>query len=180
MKYGLLAAGAALALMSTPAAAGPEAFSNGPVFTAGGAVAKIDSELAIPASTDFKVAFDVGSGKPNSLNNGIDTAARFVNMMAGSGVPVANLHPAIVVHNSAIYDVTNAARYGAQYDGAANPTADLVAQLIAKGVPIYVCGQTAAMLDVKKSDLLPGVKMATSAITAHAILARQGYTLNPF
>lgn len=180
MKYGFKLAVASFAIMSAPAVAGPDAFSNGPVFTEGGAVAKISSDLAIPTNTDFKVAFDVGTGKPGSLNNGIDTAARFVNMMAASGVPVSNLHPAVVVHNSAIYDVTNAARYGAQYDGASNPTADLVAQLIAKGVPVYVCGQTAAMLDVKKSDLLPGVKMATSAITAHAILARQGYTLNPF
>lgn len=172
---------AATALISSgPAAAGPDAFSNGPVFRAGGAVAKVTSEMAIPAGMDFKVAFDVGTGKPGSLNNGIDTAARFVNMMAGSGVEMSRLHPAIVVHNSAIFDVTKAARYGAEYGGADNPTTDLVAELVAKGVPIYVCGQTAAMLDVQKSDLLPGVKMATSAITAHAVLQRQGYTVNPF
>lgn len=171
---------ALFAAATSPALAGPDAFSNGPVFRAGGAVAPVTSDMAIPAGMDFKVAFDVGTGKPNALNNGIDTAARFVNMMAASGVATSRLHPAIVVHNSAIYDVTNAARYGAEYGGAENPTADLVAELVSKGVPIYVCGQTAAMLDVKKTDLLPGVKMATSAITAHAVLQRQGYTVNPF
>ncbi len=165
--------------LSSAAQAGPDLFSNGPVITDGGAVAKIDSDLPIPAG-DFKVAFDVGAGKPNSLNNGIDSAARFMNMMANSGVPVGNIKPAIVVHNQAIFDVTKGPRYAAKYGSSDNPTADVIAQLVAKGVPIYVCGQTAAMLDVAKSDLLPGVKMATSAITAHAILARQGYSTNPF
>jgi len=28
--------------------------------------------------------------------------------------------------------------------------------------------------------LLPGVEMALSAMTAHAILQQEGYTLNPF
>jgi hypothetical protein len=33
---------------------------------------------------------------------------------------------------------------------------------------------------VKTEDLLPGVEMALSAMTAHALLQQQGYTFNPF
>ena len=171
---------AALATLATPAFAAPEDFAQGPVITGFGAVAKIDSDLKGPPGMDYKVAFDVGAGQAGERNKGIDGAARLMNMLANSGVPVSKIHPAIVLHNSAIYDVTNDARYGRQYGGAANPNADLVRQLVAKGVPIYICGQSAAWVDVAKSDLLPGVKMALSAMDAHAILQHQGYSLNPF
>ena len=43
-----------------------------------------------------------------------------------------------------------------------------------------MCGQSAAGQGVKKTDLLPGVELALSAMTAHALLQQQGYTLNPF
>jgi intracellular sulfur oxidation DsrE/DsrF family protein len=171
---------AALAMLASPAVAAPEDFTQGPVITGFGAVAKIDSDLKGPPGMDYRVAFDVGSGKAGERNKGIDGAARLMNMLANSGVPVSKIHPAIVLHNSGIYDVTNNARYGQQYGGAPNPNADLVRQLVAKGVPIYICGQSAAWVNVAKSDLLPGVKMALSAMDAHAILQNQGYTLNPF
>jgi hypothetical protein len=34
--------------------------------------------------------------------------------------------------------------------------------------------------DVATDDLLPGVEMALSAMTAHALLQNSGFTLNPF
>ena len=48
------------------------------------------------------------------------------------------------------------------------------------GVYIYVCGQSAAYYDVATEDLLPGVDMALSAMTAHTMLQQQGYAINPF
>jgi intracellular sulfur oxidation DsrE/DsrF family protein len=47
-------------------------------------------------------------------------------------------------------------------------------------VRIFVCGQSAAYYDVTTNDLLPGVEMALSAMTVHALLQQQGYSLNPF
>ncbi|HCE21170.1 MAG TPA: hypothetical protein DF282_01490, partial [Hyphomonas sp.] len=47
-------------------------------------------------------------------------------------------------------------------------------------VRIILCGQTAAYRDIEKSDLLPGVEIALSAMTAHAKLQQDGYSLNPF
>tara|TARA_Y100000588_G_scaffold170524_1_gene184375 strand:+ start:507 stop:614 length:108 start_codon:yes stop_codon:yes gene_type:complete len=35
-------------------------------------------------------------------------------------------------------------------------------------------------MKVKQQQLIPGVQMALSAMTAHAQLQQQGYTLNPF
>ena len=76
--------------------------------------------------------------------------------------------------------MAGAEAYERKYPGAENPNAALVDALIKAGVRIIVCGQSAAGQGVKKTDLLPGVELALSAMTAHALLQQQGYTLNPF
>ena len=170
---------AVTAAISSPAAAGPDAFSHGPVIDGYGAVAKVNSDLPSPATLDYKVAFDIGVGAPGGRSKKLDAVARLMNMLGASGVPVSRIHPAVVVHNEGLWDVVANDRYTKQF-GVANPNAELVSKLIAKGVPIYVCGQSAAWSDVSKADLIPGVKIALSAMDAHAILNRQGYSLNPF
>ncbi len=86
---------------------------------------------------------------------------------------------AFVIHGRAVYDVTRQDLYGEAVCGE-NATAPLVAALIEKGVDIYVCGQSAAYYGVTTADLLPGVRMALSAMTAHALLQQDGYTGIPF
>jgi intracellular sulfur oxidation DsrE/DsrF family protein len=177
MRFALVGA---LVAVASPAAADSSKFSHGPVINGFGAVAKVaDSDLPIPATLDHKIAFDIGTGSPGERSKNLDAVARLINMLAASGVPMSRIHPAVVVHNAAMWDVVGDTRYGKQF-GAANPNTELVKQLVAKGVPIYVCGQTAAWSDVSKSDLIPGVKMALSAMNAHAILHSQGYSVNPF
>ena len=168
-----------LAALATPAAADSSKFSHGPVITGYGAVAKVDADLQIPPTLDHKIRYDIGVGAPGERSKKLDAVARLMNMLAASGVPMSRIHPAIVVHNNGLWDVTDDARYTKQF-GVPNPNAELVKQLIAKGVPIYVCGQSSAWMDVSKTDLIPGVKVALSAMNAHAILDSQGYSLNPF
>ena len=45
---------------------------------------------------------------------------------------------------------------------------------------IILGGQSAAYYEIGVEDLLPGVDMALSAMTAHALLQQDGFTLNPF
>ena len=72
-------------------------------------------------------------------------------------------------------DLVTDDRYGSE-----NANAGLIAALIDAGVSIQLCGQTAAYRDIAKSDLLPGVGLSLSAMTAHAELQQRGYSLNPF
>ncbi len=169
-----------LLAIAAPAAAAPEDFHAGTAIPAFGKVASVASDMQLPTNAVWKHSFDVSEGKRGELNRGLESAARFVNMMVEASVPMGRLKVAIVVHGPPVLDVTNAARYAAQYGKANNPNAKLVAALLAAGVDIWVCGQSAAAQDVVKADLQPGVKMALSAITAHAELQRQGYSLNPF
>ncbi len=174
-------AAASLASAGVATAAPQSAFHAGLVFPTYGQIATVDSDVPIPRDTIFKVAFDVSDeAKPGEVNRGFDSVARFINMHAEAGVPAANIHVAIVVHGQAGIDLLNAATYAKRSDGAVNANAALIAQLLAHQVDVYLCGQSAAGLGIAKPDVLPGVKMALSAMTAFALLQQQGYTVNPF
>ena len=163
---------AALLAGAGPLHAGEDAFTTGPVFDDYGPNAAVDVTLDLPENFSVKHSFDVFKRDENGgLNRTLVSAARFINMHARSGVPVENMSVAVVVHGAAVKDVSNPD---------AGDNAALIAALTEKGVHVIVCGQSAAYYDVATEDLLPGVDMALSAMTAHAMLQQDGYTLNPF
>src|SRR3546814_9454514 len=97
-----------------------------------------------------------------------------MNAMAAEGVAPERVKVAIVVHGPAVFDVTGDARYGAKYGAEQrNPNYNNVAELIARGAEIWVCGVAAKHHKVGNVHLLEGVKMAPSATVAHADLQRQ-------
>ena len=172
LTFALLCVGAARADMA--------AFRAGPLITDFGPVADVQVTAPIPDATEFRIAFDLAKGAtPGAINRGLESGARFLNMHASAGVDPARMKLAFVIHGPAVRDVTRDAAYRAA-QGADNANAELVAALQAHGVEIYVCGQSAASRGVTSEDLLPGVAMSLSAMTAHALLQQDGYTLNPF
>lgn len=170
----------ALPLLIAAAPFADDAFKAGPVFTDFGAVAAVDSDLPVPKGTVFKVLFDASAGAgPGQINRVFDSAARFVNMHVAAGVPIENIHVAILVHGKASLDVLNADASPRLAEGKVNSSAHAVAQLLAHGIDIYLCGQSAAHFGIAKGDLIPGVKMSLSAMTASALLQQQGYVPMP-
>lgn len=180
MTASSLLALSALLLAASPAIAGTEDFHAGTAIPGFGKIATVESDMPLAADAVWKHSFDVAEAEKGKLNRGIESAARFVNMMVEAGVDRDRVKAAVVIHGAATFDVANDARYAAKYQGLKNPNAALIKALVDSGVDIWVCGQSAARNDVAKADLLPGVKMALSAITAHAELQRQGYSVNPF
>ncbi len=176
MKRIPLALLCAVLLPILPASAGLDRFTTGPAIKAYGPVAAVPGALPIPAGTVFKVAFDVrDAGEGEKPNRTLETAARFINMHAASGVPTGDIRLAVVVHGPAHRDLLKAGSRSGP-----NPSAALIEALIDHGVQIHLCGQTAAFYDVGVGDLLPGVQMSVSAMTSHALLQQEGYSLNPF
>ncbi|MEL7730419.1 DsrE family protein [Citromicrobium bathyomarinum] len=178
MRVALLTA-AALAI-GAPAAA--QEVSYGPVFEDFGPVADVpDADFAIPEGASFHVAFDVSrAAQDGQLNRGFESAARLINMHARAGVAPMENRAAVVVHGAAVFDLLTDAAWAARDRGEANPSGAAVRAMIDQGVRFIVCGQSAAGQGVAKSELLPGVELALSAMTAHALLQQQGYTVNPF
>ncbi|MGD9810932.1 MAG: DsrE family protein [Sphingobium sp.] len=163
------------ALSETPATPPP-----GPAFTDFGSAYPVDADVTVPKGTVFRLLFDAHQGaKPGQINRVVERAARFINLNVAAGMAESDIHIAIVVHGSAGPDLLADKAYRARFEGAANASAGPVAELLGHGVQIYLCGQSAAAMGLAKADLLPGVKMAPSAMTMEALLQQQGYTLIP-
>lgn len=161
--------------------AGQNDFTKGKVLPEFGQVAMVEADMLIPKGTTFTVLFDAAEGtSPGSINRTLNTAARFLNMHGEAGVPEENIKLAIVFHGKASFDLTNDDFYSEKFDAVENTNANLIQALKEKGVRLILCGQSAAYHDISKQDLVPGVEMALSAMTAHALLQQDGFTLNPF
>lgn len=188
---------AALVLgLASPAAAqsSPDGFATGPVFAAFGPHAPVDGLRPFPAGFELSHAFDVADrADAGTRNRGFESAARFVNMHAANGaangVDPAHIRIAVVVHGRAVLDLLSdeavdlpetGPETGAGQGKLPNGSAAMVREMRDHGVRFIVCGQSAAGHGVTADQLIPGVEMALSAMTAHALLQQQGYTVNPF
>lgn len=171
-----------LVLLAAPAAAqNRTGFVAGPVLPDVGPIAPVDSDLPLPKGAKFKIAFDISAkATPGALSRQIETAARTLNMHVAAGVSQKDMQIVAIFHGAGAVDLLKPDVYAARNDGKANGSMDAIAKLIGAGVEFYLCGQTAMGQNISKADLLPGVKMSLSAITAHAVYQQRGYTLNPF
>lgn len=174
----------ALALAAAPLGAQDmSVFKPGPVLTEFGAHAPVPGVGQLPADTEFAIAFDVATPAGESgPNRGFDSAARFLNMHVAHGLPPENIRLVVVVHGKASLELLTNAAHAAnplsrQGD---NPSAKLVEALLEADVRFILCGQSAAANGIKPENLIPGVEMALSAMTAHALLQKDGFTVNPF
>ncbi len=165
---------AVAALMMSPAAAlaGMEGFSTGPVFEDFGPHAPVEGAEPLASLERFAIAFDVAAkADEGARNRGFESAARFMNMHVAAGVPKDRIELAVVVHGGAVRDLVSADD---------NASKAMVEAMLAQGIRFIVCGQSAAAQGIAKADLIDGVEMQLSAMTAHALLQQDGYTVNPF
>ena len=162
---------APLALIAAPALAGGQEAKEEVVIT---------SDMEFPADAVWKHSFDAYESKPGEPNGAFRRALGLHNAMEAEGVEPGQVKTAIVVHGPAVFDVVNDARYGAKYEGTVSGNKDTVAELVARGTEIWVCGMAARHHGVGNADLLDGVKMAPSGTVAHAELQRRGFGLNAY
>ena len=140
----------------------------------------VQEDWPVSRDTEFKVVFDLAkAAAPGEINKTILSAARFINMHVDAGFAPDKIKVVVVVHGSGGDDVGND-EYYEEKTMLKNVNAPLVKALADKGVQFIVCGQSASFYGMTKTDFLPEVQMALSAMTAHAVLQQQGYTLNPF
>ena len=154
---------------------------TGPVIRSGGAVFSVDPDFVTPTGHTYRAAFEIAmpSRTPERMNPAINTVARFLNMHAQAGVPVDQLSGAIVAHGGASFELLDDLAYRERH-GVDNPNRALILELIAAGQPVILCGQSAASRGVDPADLIPGVQVALSAMTAFMVLQEEGYRINPW
>ena len=132
--------------------------------------------FAAPKHLTYKVSWDVTMGPEDAAEMvaGFRRPAGFLVQMDQQGVPRKNVQLAIIVHGTATRSLLNNAAYTAA-TGKDNASIALLEALNEAGVQIIVCGQALINRNVPRAELLPFVKVATSATAARAILAAQGY-----
>lgn len=166
-----------LAMLSLPAISAE--FTTGPLIETYGPNAAVKQTVPLSGKESFKIAFDaVDKGPEDKPNSQLQSLARFLNMHARAGLDPENLQLALVVHGKATQDLLNETHYRGKFERA-NPNSELIDALLENKVRIIVCGQSAAYQGIENEQLHPGVEVALSAMTAHALLQQQGYTLNP-
>ena len=154
----------------------------GPVIPDYGAVWEIPKpDFPTDISKDFKVMFDIMNSPdaPDERNAWMETAARFLNMHTQAGVPVENLHVALVVHNKASKDLLEDAVYQERY-GVPNPNSEMLRQLMDSGVEVIFCGQSSLSRNIPMDSTVEGVQLSLSAMTAILQLKDKEYTLIKF
>ena len=153
-----------------------------PIITDFGEVWEISElDYKIDKNLEYKAVFDIMNSPDNheNLNATIETAARFLNMHAQSGVPADRLKFALVVHNKASKDIITNEAYQKRY-GTNNPNYDLVQALLDAGGQILFCGQSSLSRGFPKEELIDGVQLSLSAMTALIQLQNEEYRLIKF
>ena len=180
MRHFVIAGMMFFSATASPAWGEDATFSKGPLIEEFGPHAAIDGASPIASNAQFNVSFDVKKqAAAGETSRHLESGARFLNMHAAAGVKPENMRLAFVIHGAAVRDVTHNEFYRGEMNSD-NSNLALIKSLLRNNVSITVCGQSAAYYGVTKDDLAPGVEMALSAMTAHAQLQQQGYTVNPF
>ena len=154
---------------------GPVIKNFGPVFAAP------EGSYNLEKNTHYKVTMDVAATGdfPEDLNRHLESAARFLNMSARSGIGSKNIEFAIIVHGPATKDLLGNEGYQKRYEEP-NPNTELLKALKEAGVNIYLCAQSASFMKMAPGEFHPAVTVALSAMSAHVRLQSEGYTLIPF
>jgi len=157
-------------------------FKAGQAITEFGKYADVATS-SVDKNATFKIAFDVAQGADvGKINRKFDSLARFINMHVAAGVAQENISLALVVHGKAAFDLLNNETYHIRKSNEASDNANipLLQALLKHKVRVILCGQTAAAHQISLAQLVTGAEIELSAMTAHALLQQQGYTVNPF
>lgn len=152
--------------------------SFGPIIEGYGPTYPItDRDVPLEDGFVYKAVFDAAENRDEkSLNSGLVSVARYLNMHARNGVAVENMDIAVVAHGPALKTLLADTAYRTRY-GVENPNSELLQKLEAAGVSFYVCGQSMTFGGFDNDELIEAAQIALSAMTMLTVLQSDGYAL---
>ena len=152
----------------------------GPVIEGMGPYFDIPGGYNLEPGVHYRAVMDVADGpqSPADLNRGIESAARFLNMHAASGIAASDMELALVLHGQAAKAALDNEAYRQRYESD-NPNDAMLRALHDAGVKIYLCGQSAAFSGYNAEEIHPSITMALSAMTVLTRLQVEGWALLP-
>jgi intracellular sulfur oxidation DsrE/DsrF family protein len=153
---------------------------TGPIIANMGPYYDIPGGFNLEKGVHYRAVMDVADGPEDAaaLNRGIESAARFLNMHAASGIAASDMELALVLHGGAAKAALNNAAYRQRYQSD-NPNDALLTALTDAGVTIYLCGQSASFSGFAADEMHPSITMALSAMTVLTRLQIEGWALLP-
>lgn len=127
-----------------------------------------------------RICVDVTAAGPiDGINPAIEKLARFVNIYAGAGEQPADVHITAVLHGKSTTVALTDEAYSRRHATKGNPNLPLLRKLRNAGVEFFVCGQSAAGLGVKDSEVTSEVQVAVSALTVNVNRQTDGFAFIP-
>lgn len=132
---------------------------------------------AEPPRRGMKIVFDITSdGKPEEVNKGLESVARYLNLNAQAGNKASEVQLALVLHGPATKAALNDTAYASRTEAKQNPNLALVRELRKHGVEVFVCGQALARHKYAASEVAAEFTTAVSAMTVNANKQHDGYS----
>jgi intracellular sulfur oxidation DsrE/DsrF family protein len=134
-------------------------------------------DAAEPARRGAMIVFDItADSKPEEVNKGLESVVRYLNLNADAGFKPNEVKLALVLHGAATKAAVNDAVYAKFTSQTRNPNLELIHQLKACGVEVFVCGQSLARHKFSPSEVADEVTVAVSAMTVNANKQQDGYS----
>ena len=112
-----------------------------------------------------KVVFDTTAAAPaGKPNRGLESAARLVNIYELEKMTPGRPKIAVILHFNATAAALNDAAHAKTAGGGVNPNGELIGKLLANEVEVWVCGQSLIRSGHALTDVLPGIRIAHSAM----------------
>jgi intracellular sulfur oxidation DsrE/DsrF family protein len=153
-------------------AANPQIAGFGKIVRLPHAAMQPDREL------DYRVAFNISkaAAQPDQVNPGLEKVARYINLLAASGVHPKKGSILAVVHGPATELVLNQGAFRRKH-GTGNPNIPLIEALAEAGVEVHVCGQALAGQKIAHSEVFSGVTIDLSALVTLTTLQLKGWSV---
>lgn len=124
-----------------------------------------------------RVVFDTTAAAPaGKPSRGLESAARLVNLYAKEGLAGARPQIAVILHHDAMTAALGDAAHE-RSGGGSNPNRELVEKLLTSGVEVWVCGQALVRGGQTPADVMPGIKVAVSAIVFNINRQQDGWAV---
>lgn len=133
-------------------------------------------DAAEPPRSGSKIVFDItADSQPGELNKGLEAVARYLNLNAESGFKSTDVRLALVLHGPATRTSLHDSAYARHSAATNNPNLDLIRELKAAGVEVFVCGQSLARNRYQRDEVAGEVTVAVSAMTVNVNKQQDGY-----
>ena len=139
------------------------------------------ADLKPNPSLTYNIVVDLATSDEDktAVSFSVNQLARLINLHVMGGVPKENLNVVVAVHGGAIWTIMNDQLYREKF-GVANPHTPLYKELLDNRVRVVVCSQSMFKRKIAKDQLIPGLEVATSALTTLTQFQLMGYALLRF